>query len=35
VRLFPESEQADQGIGRGQGGPPHKIVAGGEEIKMF
>jgi len=28
-------EQADQGVGRGPGGPPHKIVAGGEEIKVL
>src|SRR5216683_3333324 len=28
------SDQADQGVGRGPGGPPHKIVATCEETKM-
>ena len=27
-------DQADQGVGRGPGGPPHKIVEACEETKM-
>ena len=33
---FPASEQTDQGVGRGPGGPPHQnIIAAREEIKIL
>ena len=30
----PATEEADQGVGRGPGGPPHKIVPGREGLRV-
>jgi hypothetical protein len=35
VRLFLMSGQADQGVGRGPGGPPHEIVAGCGDLRVM